>query len=160
MADVVLHPTTSALLLQDLQNELIKGNRPVVPLTGVGILQEKRAPVPLEALPAPITLLALRRLAMPDDIGFVAIDLLYAPFICDTTHCSIIRFRGASRLARPSQEGEKMTTVWASRHEDLVSHDGVSPHVCDPMVVPHGEAVLEWGNPAGSAGDTCRDAAA
>jgi hypothetical protein len=73
MADVVLHPTTSALLLQDLQNELIKGNRPVVPLTGVGILQEKRAPVPLEALPAPITLLALRRLAMPDDIGFVAI---------------------------------------------------------------------------------------
>ncbi len=93
-------------------------------------------------------------------LSFRATFKLYAPFICDTTHCSIIRFRGASRLARPSQEGEKMTTVWASRHEDLVSHDGVSPHVCDPMVVPHGEAVLEWGNPAGSAGDTCRDAAA
>jgi len=34
MADVVLNPKTSALLLQDLQNELIKGNRPVVPLNG------------------------------------------------------------------------------------------------------------------------------
>ena len=53
-----------------------------------------------------------------------------------------------------------MTTVWASRHEDLVSHDGVSPHVCDPMVVPHGWAVLTRGNPSGSAGDTCHDAAA
>jgi hypothetical protein len=46
-----------------------------------------------------------------------------------------------------------MTTVWASRHEDLVSHDGVSPHVYDPMVVPHGAVVLERGNPSGSAGD-------
>jgi hypothetical protein len=53
-----------------------------------------------------------------------------------------------------------MTTVWASRHEDLVSHDGVSPHVCDLMVVPHGWAVLKRGNPSGSAGDACRDAAA
>ena len=53
-----------------------------------------------------------------------------------------------------------MTTVWASRHEDLVSHDGVSSHVCDPMVVPHGWAVLDRGNPSGSAGDACRDAAA
>jgi hypothetical protein len=53
-----------------------------------------------------------------------------------------------------------MTIVWASRHEDLVSHDGVSLHVCDPMVVPHGAVVLERGNPSGSAGDTCRDAAA
>ena len=53
-----------------------------------------------------------------------------------------------------------MTTVWASRHKALVSHDGVLPHVCDPMVVPHGEAVLERGNPLASAGDTCRDAAA
>jgi hypothetical protein len=36
-----------------------------------------------------------------------------------------------------------MATVWASRHEGLVSHDGISSHVCDPMVVPHGWAVLE-----------------
>jgi hypothetical protein len=28
MADVVLNPKTSALLLQDLQNALIKGSRP------------------------------------------------------------------------------------------------------------------------------------
>jgi hypothetical protein len=48
---------------------LLDGRR----LTGVGILQEKRAPVPLEALPAPIALLALRRLAMPDDIRLVTI---------------------------------------------------------------------------------------
>ena len=42
-------------------------------LSGVGILQGKRAPTPLEALPAAIALLALRRLAMPDDIGLVTI---------------------------------------------------------------------------------------
>jgi len=34
MADIVLNPATSTLLLQDLQNELIKGSRPVVPLSG------------------------------------------------------------------------------------------------------------------------------
>ena len=38
MADVVLNPKTSALLLQDLQNELIKGNRPVVPLSGTVLI--------------------------------------------------------------------------------------------------------------------------
>jgi hypothetical protein len=53
-----------------------------------------------------------------------------------------------------------MTTVWASRHEDLVSPDGVSPHVCNPMVVPHGAVVLERGNSSGSVGGACRDAAA
>jgi hypothetical protein len=53
-----------------------------------------------------------------------------------------------------------MTAVWASRHEDFVSNDVVSPHVCDPMVVPHGWAVLDRGNPSGSAGDACFDAAA
>ncbi len=34
MAEVTLNPKTSALLLQDLQNELIKGSRPVMPLGG------------------------------------------------------------------------------------------------------------------------------
>jgi nicotinamidase-related amidase len=38
MADVVLDPKTSALLLQDLQNELIKGSRPVVPLHGAALI--------------------------------------------------------------------------------------------------------------------------
>jgi nicotinamidase-related amidase len=38
MANVVLNPKTSALLLQDLQNELIKGNRPVVPLSGAVLI--------------------------------------------------------------------------------------------------------------------------
>jgi len=38
MADVMLNPRTSALLLQDLQNELIKGNRPVVPLSGAALI--------------------------------------------------------------------------------------------------------------------------
>src|SRR5712692_4374550 len=38
MADVVLDPRTTALLLQDLQNELIKGNRPVVPLSGLALI--------------------------------------------------------------------------------------------------------------------------
>ena len=53
-----------------------------------------------------------------------------------------------------------MTAVWASRHEDLVSNDVVAPPVCDPMVVPHGWAVLDRGNPSGSAGDAGLDAAA
>ena len=38
MTDVVLDPKTSALLLQDLQNELIKGSRPVVPLSGAALI--------------------------------------------------------------------------------------------------------------------------
>jgi nicotinamidase-related amidase len=38
MAEVVLNPKTSALLLQDLQNELIKGTRPVVPLSGAALI--------------------------------------------------------------------------------------------------------------------------
>jgi nicotinamidase-related amidase len=38
MADVMLNPKTSALLLQDLQNELIKSSRPVVPLSGAALI--------------------------------------------------------------------------------------------------------------------------
>jgi len=38
MATVVLNPQTSALLLQDLQNEIIKGSRPVVPLSGAELI--------------------------------------------------------------------------------------------------------------------------
>ena len=38
MADVTLHAKTTALLLQDLQNELIKGSRPVVPLSGAELI--------------------------------------------------------------------------------------------------------------------------
>ena len=34
MADVTIDPSSYALLLQDLQNELLKGDRPVVPLNG------------------------------------------------------------------------------------------------------------------------------
>ncbi len=34
MAGVTIDPSRSALLLQDLQNELLKGDRPVVPLRG------------------------------------------------------------------------------------------------------------------------------
>jgi nicotinamidase-related amidase len=38
MADVTLNAKTTALLLQDLQNELIKGSRPVVPLSGAELI--------------------------------------------------------------------------------------------------------------------------
>jgi nicotinamidase-related amidase len=38
MAEVTLHAKTTALLLQDLQNELIKGRRPVVPLGGAQLI--------------------------------------------------------------------------------------------------------------------------
>src|SRR5918994_6124697 len=38
MADVTLNVKTTALLLQDLQHELIKGSRPVVPLSGAQLI--------------------------------------------------------------------------------------------------------------------------
>ena len=38
MANVRLNPQTTALLLQDLQNDLIKGSRPVVPLSGAQLI--------------------------------------------------------------------------------------------------------------------------
>jgi nicotinamidase-related amidase len=38
MAEVTLNARTTALLLQDLQNELIKGSRPVVPLSGAELI--------------------------------------------------------------------------------------------------------------------------
>ena len=66
------HPcgiANAARIHRHIHNLLLDGRR----LTGVGILQEKRAPAPLKALPAAIPLLALRRRAMPDDIGPMAI---------------------------------------------------------------------------------------
>src|SRR5215467_7830270 len=38
MADIVINPKTAALLLQDLQNELLKGTRSVVPLSGAALI--------------------------------------------------------------------------------------------------------------------------
>src|SRR3989442_9489773 len=93
--------------------------------------------------------------------GFVKIVFSAIPTVClsnvPLVYCHINSFQRASPLARPSQGGEKRTAVWASRHEGLVSHDGVAPHVCDPMLVPQGWAVLERGNPWGSAGDAGLD---
>ena len=42
MADVAIDPKRSALLLQDLQNELLKGDRPVVPLGGEQLIANCR----------------------------------------------------------------------------------------------------------------------
>src|SRR5712691_12803093 len=87
-------------------------------------------------------------------------SLLCSPVLCDTTQCSINRFRRASRVARPSQGGEKRTAGWASRHEDLVSDGVVAPHVGDHMVVPDRGVVRARCNPPGAAVDAGRDAAA
>jgi nicotinamidase-related amidase len=38
MAEVTRHAKTTALLLEDLQNELIKGSRPIVPLGGAQLI--------------------------------------------------------------------------------------------------------------------------
>jgi nicotinamidase-related amidase len=38
MAGVTIDPKKSALLLQDLQNELVKGDRPVLPLSGAQVI--------------------------------------------------------------------------------------------------------------------------
>jgi len=50
--------------------------------------------------------------------------------------------------------------MWASRHEDLWSDGGVSPHVCDYLVVPARGVVLARCNPLGSAVDIGLDATA
>src|SRR6266852_6943269 len=100
------------------------------------------------------------RLAGRSPFAPIRIYLLYAPFFYDTTHCYINRFRQASRVARPSQGGENMTAVWASRHEDLVSDGVASPHVFDHLVVPDRGVVLARCNPPGSVVDACLDAAA
>ena len=99
---------------------------------------------------------------VPQHVSHVGgrVDLLYAPFLCDTTHCYINRFRRTSRVARPWHGGEKMTAVWASRHEDLVSDGGVSPHVCGYIVIPDRGVVLPRCNLPGSAVDAGRDAVA
>jgi nicotinamidase-related amidase len=38
VVDVMLNPKTTALLLQDLQNEFIKASRPVAPLSGADLI--------------------------------------------------------------------------------------------------------------------------
>lgn len=38
MAAVTLHPQSTALLLQDMQNDLLKGTRPVAPLNGTALI--------------------------------------------------------------------------------------------------------------------------
>jgi nicotinamidase-related amidase len=42
MADVTINPKTSALLLQDLQNDIIKSNRPVVPMGSAELIANCR----------------------------------------------------------------------------------------------------------------------
>jgi hypothetical protein len=42
MAEMTLNPKTTALLLQDLQNELLKGSRPVAPLSGADLIVKGR----------------------------------------------------------------------------------------------------------------------
>jgi nicotinamidase-related amidase len=42
MADVTINPKTSALLLQDLQNDIIKSNRPVVPMGSAQLIANCR----------------------------------------------------------------------------------------------------------------------
>jgi hypothetical protein len=53
-----------------------------------------------------------------------------------------------------------MPAMCASRHEDFASNGAVSPHVCDPMVVPSCWRCLVGETPRGSTGDACLDAAA
>ena len=88
------------------------------------------------------------------------IDLLYAPLAIPLWYCYINGFQRSTSVARPERGGEKRTAVWASRHEERCSAGGVSPHVCDPMVVPKRSVVHDWCNPVGSAVDPGRDAAA
>ena len=58
----VTHPAGMHRHVDDLLLDLRR-------LTGVGMVQQKRTTAPLEALAAPVALLAFRRLAMPDNIG-------------------------------------------------------------------------------------------
>ena len=42
-----------------------------------------------------------------------------------------------------------MTVVWVSRHEDLVSHEVVSPHVCGTYGCPSWLGGARLGEPIG-----------
>ena len=67
----------------------------------------------------------------------LSINLLYALLAIPLVYCHINNFQRASRLVRPFQEGEKMTAMWASHHEELCSDGVVAPPACVHMVVPH-----------------------
>jgi nicotinamidase-related amidase len=43
MTEVIIDPVKSALLLQDLQNDLLKEGRTVVPLTGAQVIDAIKA---------------------------------------------------------------------------------------------------------------------
>jgi nicotinamidase-related amidase len=42
MADVTIDPKTSALLIQDMQNDIVKSDRPVVPMGGPALIASSR----------------------------------------------------------------------------------------------------------------------
>ena len=39
MADVTINPRSSALLIQDMQNDIVKSDRPVVPMGGAALIE-------------------------------------------------------------------------------------------------------------------------
>ena len=63
-------------------------------------------------------------------------------------------------MEKLSRGGEKRTPVWAAHPEERGSDEVAAPPVCDPRVVLHRWVVLDRYNPAGSAADARRDAAA
>ena len=79
---------------------------------------------------------------------------------CEGASCHIHRFRRASRVARPSQGGERRTAVWTSRHEDLGSAWVVSPSVADPRIPSIAVWFVLGAPPPGAAVDAGLDAVA
>ena len=75
------------------------------------------------------------------------LNLLYTPLMIPRVYCYINSFQRASRVGRPSHGGENITAVWTTHHAERCSDGVVSPHVCDPMLVPHRWVVHDWYNP-------------
>jgi nicotinamidase-related amidase len=116
MADVVLNPKTSALLLQDLQNELIKGNRPVVPLSGAVLIANCQK-----------LLTKARAVGMP----IIYVRVARRPDLKDAPRPPLGTPPGSS--GAPSliegSEGAAIVVELAPRHEDVV----VTKHTTSPF---------------------------
>src|SRR5256885_13689668 len=72
------------------------------------------------------------------------IDLLYLLFWPHVTYCYYNRFLPVSSSGRPIRGGEKMSTVWAQRREELLSDCIVSPDVFTQMVDRLGAFVVPY----------------
>jgi nicotinamidase-related amidase len=116
MAEMTLNPKTTALLLQDLQNDLVKGSRPVMPLSGPELIANCQK-----------LLVKARTVGMP----VIYVRVSRRPDLRDAPRPPLGTPPGAS--AAPSliegSEGAAIVAELAPRPEDVV----VTKHTISPF---------------------------